>query len=390
MPVLQAEAAETTSGKGSGSGAALHDGSIEILYAVDNKQTLISGAEFSCVLAAAGRTDGRYVWCSPYAGQDATAGIEPDELTSEILKTLPGELLQLTEAQNGNGNKGTGQADPAAAAATGADGRCTLETTEVGLYLVWQSGAAGMAEQYETAAPMLVFVPSADQEGQAVYAVGVEPKTSRKPDKPEQPGEPEQPDEPEKPDQPGEPHWKGAVILTKVDAEDSSILLAGAEFDLCQTDGNGKNVRIGHYTTDRNGQITVSGLAYGDYCFTETKAPDGYRLNNVSITFTLNSTTSPGVNYPWKITFENTRKAGLSAAPAEPGSPIQQLVRFLPTGDSSNIVMWGMTAAASAAALIFLIVIKRRRKRAGFADAKSSQSGTGAGKRGIGDQHAEE
>ncbi len=72
----------------------------------------------------------------------------------------------------------------------------------------------------------------------------------------------------------------GTFDVVKVDAKDPTTKLEGARFKL-----NGANVEA---TTDSDGKATFSNIAPGNYTLIETKAPEGYKLDqrkrNVTIT----------------------------------------------------------------------------------------------------------
>ncbi|WAA11868.1 SpaA isopeptide-forming pilin-related protein [Fervidibacillus halotolerans] len=76
----------------------------------------------------------------------------------------------------------------------------------------------------------------------------------------------------------------GSVQLIKVDQDDQSVVLEGAVFELQST--NGQKVQ-GEFKTDQDGKIVVHQLKPGTYQFVETKAPDGYELNQTPIKFTI-------------------------------------------------------------------------------------------------------
>ncbi|MFB9770299.1 SpaA isopeptide-forming pilin-related protein [Lactiplantibacillus modestisalitolerans] len=102
----------------------------------------------------------------------------------------------------------------------------------------------------------------------------------------------------------------GEVVLTKT-AFDTQEPLAGAVYQL--TDGTGQVLKTG-LTTDQTGQLSVAGLAPGDYQFVETQAPTGYQLNATPIKFTITS----GQTAPVKVSATNQP---IEAAPGEPGNP---------------------------------------------------------------------
>ncbi|QXE01095.1 SpaA isopeptide-forming pilin-related protein [Terribacillus sp. DMT04] len=76
----------------------------------------------------------------------------------------------------------------------------------------------------------------------------------------------------------------GSILLKKVDSEENTIGLTGAEFTL--QDENGKVLQTG-LTTNEAGELAIANLKPGDYQLVETKAPADYVLNDTPIIFTI-------------------------------------------------------------------------------------------------------
>lgn len=75
-----------------------------------------------------------------------------------------------------------------------------------------------------------------------------------------------------------------ALEIVKCDKNNKDLKLAGAEFKL--TDAN-KNVLIEELETKDNGTVTIEGLDEGTYYLIETKAPNGYVLDETPIEVTI-------------------------------------------------------------------------------------------------------
>ena len=67
--------------------------------------------------------------------------------------------------------------------------------------------------------------------------------------------------------------------------KDTGSVLSGVVFDLYRM--GDPDTKIGEYTTDQNGEIFVEELADGSYYFVETKALDGYILDETKHQFTI-------------------------------------------------------------------------------------------------------
>lgn len=77
-----------------------------------------------------------------------------------------------------------------------------------------------------------------------------------------------------------------SVTLVKKDKE-TNDLLQGVEFDLYKV--GDQDEKIGHYTTDEKGEIFVNELPDGSYYFVETKALDGYVLDETKHEFKIDA-----------------------------------------------------------------------------------------------------
>lgn len=86
------------------------------------------------------------------------------------------------------------------------------------------------------------------------------------------------PVEPEKPEV-----LKGSYILNVVDAANETIKIEDAKFGLYKEDGT----KIASYTTNANGNITISDLEYGKYYVQEESMPGRYILNLAKQPFEL-------------------------------------------------------------------------------------------------------
>lgn len=105
---------------------------------------------------------------------------------------------------------------------------------------------------------------------------------------------------------------KGGIHLVKQDKEDYTKLLAGAEFDVQNTLGE----TVDHIVTDKTGHgETTKGLELGEYTLIETKAPEGYELDDRPIIVVVKDDNDANV-----VTIK-VKNTPLPSLPPEPGMP---------------------------------------------------------------------
>lgn len=100
------------------------------------------------------------------------------------------------------------------------------------------------------------------------------------------------------------PKENGQVKLIKTDEDQNVLRDAGFRLYAVDEQGKGEEVTlVGEYIydsegavktlyTDKQGEITVMHLPYGDYYFQEVEAPEGYILSEQKISFTLTDNTT--------------------------------------------------------------------------------------------------
>ncbi|ULO09258.1 LPXTG cell wall anchor domain-containing protein [Paenibacillus sp. 19GGS1-52] len=84
---------------------------------------------------------------------------------------------------------------------------------------------------------------------------------------------------------------RGTLTVKKLDAQDNTKLLSGATFALYRLSGS-ERLLINTLTTDSSGIVSFNKIWLGSYILTETRAPEGYVLDNREYPVTINSATA--------------------------------------------------------------------------------------------------
>lgn len=95
---------------------------------------------------------------------------------------------------------------------------------------------------------------------------------------------------------------KGTFTIKKVSDRQPEVTLPGAVFKLYKS--NGTLVSDTEYKTGADGTLTVNNLDWGSYYLKETKAPDGYKISDEKIKFTINAENNAGAELD-TVTVEN-------------------------------------------------------------------------------------
>lgn len=162
--------------------------------------------------------------------------------------------------------------------------------------------------------------------------------------------------------------FAGRVILHKVD--ENGKPLSGAEFRLYVWDDELNDWRVyandsadGRYAVDKDGLLTVTGLAAGKYYFVETKAPAGYTIamgsdgNAKRYEFTIGiGAEGSTVVAKVELEIENTPTPSETTKPTEPGSPPK-------TGDNDMPGLWLALLAMSMAGIVFTLTADGRKRK---------------------------
>ena len=140
----------------------------------------------------------------------------------------------------------------------------------------------------------------------------------------------------------------GKISILKVDSIDEDVKLLGAEFEIRDLEGNILDTLI----TNEEGVANSIQLPYGSYIVIETKAPEGYVLNDFSENVTINNE-----NLEILLKVENIKEELLPEDPKEPEVPSKEDNEKEPvkTGDESgNIGGLGLMSLLSLIAMLLM------------------------------------
>ena len=170
----------------------------------------------------------------------------------------------------------------------------------------------------------------------------------------------------------------GQIAVTKVDAQDSNIYLAGATFYLADSKENAKagnflkravdekgTLEEIHITTDSSGQATIHAISAGTYYLVETQAPQGYAKLTEPIQLTV---ANDGRSNITRIEVSNMKEKEQEKKPPDTEPPLtgpggKVVAEGVQTGDIVRITGILMLIIASVGMIIVYIRREREKRR---------------------------
>jgi uncharacterized surface anchored protein len=226
----------------------------------------LSGIKFTVYKVAELSNSGDYNLTNDFSA----SGVQLDKLsTASAVSAASKDLVSYISAKSISGISNV----------TNVSGTVKFNSLALGYYLVVQSDDSENQNIHSTCSPFLVAVPMKNSDGSNwLYDIVANSKSEAE---------------------------CGAVILKKVD--DSGTLLSGAVFRLEKkiyytdsssmptgvktgTDSSGEyywSILVSELTTNKNGQVAVKSMPFGQYRFIEIIAPTGYTLDSTPHEFTI-------------------------------------------------------------------------------------------------------
>ena len=171
--------------------------------------------------------------------------------------------------------------------------------------------------------------------------------------------------------------YVGEIEITKVSQEDSTQVLAGAEFALASSEDNAKagkfisrkvngKQEVIQATTDANGKASITAIAAGTYYLVETNAPAGFKLLSEPIKVTIgNDKDTKKAILEIKNTPDGSNPsitpANPTSKPVNPTATPKGGTSGAKTGDTTQIMGYILLIAASLGIIGF--VVKRRKSK---------------------------
>jgi hypothetical protein len=159
---------------------------------------------------------------------------------------------------------------------------------------------------------------------------------------------------------------KGVLNIVKI--SDGSKRLPGTEYTLYKKDGT----KVDVYVTDKNGELSMGPLEYGDYYFIETKAPSGYKPDKVKYEFSI---TENGQVISKILRGEIVALTPVQSEPQTMEEKAKEVIELKEeklamddtpkTGDNSKMQTFVKNAIASGATIILMVIteiIQRKKK----------------------------